>query len=685
LLETLGQAKAIHVPPDGDGRLYVADDAGGVWISGDDGASWQQQNTGLGTLSVTAVDAGSEHLYAGTQTSGLYVGTIAADGSVTWSGERSPRVHLHRLELEIDPADPQRLFVSAYPGGVFRSDDGGQSWASKNFMVSSVRVADPNSQGYYALDLDPSDPDTVWLGVYGRGVLVSRDGRDFARFANGSDDLLRGKRITAIEVDPTDGAHVLVGAEEGVFETRDGGRTWARINRGLGTPDIESLHLSGSSARPFRADFDDGRAADFELEPGWSVRRGRLGGSGHAWARAASPDWADYTVKARVQLGRGAVHVNTSVSTEGRYFVGLEEGTLYLAKNFDRWRRMRELASVSLPIGRKAHSLRIERDGQRIRIYLDGKLRLKYRDRRPLPAGSIAFESLPGSKVTIDDVRARPKRAAVRVFAGTAGYGAYELVSSAKRWRHLGRTLGTGWWSPWARRMYQFSSLRFDPREEGLVYLGHFPGGFFISRDGGQSWRDSSVSIGNDGIFSLAQHPSDPATIYAGTYNGIQKSTDGGATWADSSSGMPSEQWPFTIAIDPDDPDVMYTTTKNGQNKGFCQRNDFCGVVMRSRDGGRSWERIMSGLDAESEFYTLIIDPRDRDLLYLSTSRGVFASLDAGERWWPLGSGLPSERNAVRDNVADNLVLSSDGRHLVLGLVKHGVWRADIRALAGDA
>ena len=136
------------------------------------------------------------------------------------------------------------------------------------------------------------------------------------------------------------------------------------------------------------------------------------------------------------------------------------------------------------------------------------------------------------------------------------------------------------------------------------------------------------------------------------------------------------------MAIDSDDPFVMYTSTKNGQNKGFCERNAFCGVVMKSTDGGATWRRIMSGLDPMTEFYTLLVYPPDHDVLFLSTSRGVFASLDAGERWWPMDTGLPTRHNQVRDNVADNLALGRDGRYLFLGLVKHGVWRADLAGIA---
>jgi photosystem II stability/assembly factor-like uncharacterized protein len=532
------------------------------------------------------------------------------------------------------------------------------------------------------MDIDPTRPDTVWLGVYGKGLIVSHDGRDFGAPADGRDGLLRGAHITSVEVDPGDGKHVLVGAEEGIFETKDRGVTWRRLNKGLGTKDIRALRVSTAASKPFRAGFKGGSKDGFALEEGWRVAGSKLVGSGHAWARAGSPEWSDYSFTSTVKLGGGAVHLNARVNDKGRYFVGVLPNGVYLGKTTGNWKKHRIVAEADAAVGDRPHRVRIDLKGPRVSIFLDGKRVIDYRDRTPHRSGSIAFESLEDRKVVIDHVKVKPAKSDARVYAGTAGYGLYRLDADNRRWTHLGRAVGTGWWTPWERRMYQFSSLLFDPYEKDLVYYGHFPSGFFVSRDGGHTWRDSSVGLGNDGMFSLAQDPYDARVLYAGTYNGVVRSTDGGATWEDRSEGMPPEQWPYTVAIDSDDPAVMYTSTKNGQNKGFCDRNSFCGVVMKSTNGGETWRRIMSGLDPMSEFYTLLIYPPDHHVLFLSTSQGVYASLDAGEHWRPMNGGLPTEHNQVRDNVADNLALSGEHRTLFLGLVGHGVWRADLSELA---
>ena len=88
-----------------------------------------------------------------------------------------------------------------------------------------------------------------------------------------------------------------------------------------------------------------------------------------------------------------------------------------------------------------------------------------------------------------------------------------------------------------------------------------------------------------------------------------------------------------------------------------------------------------NGLDWSNEFYNLIIYPLNHDVLFLSTNNGVFISMDAGNNWELMVEGLPTHKNQVRDNVADNLALTADNKYLVLGLANYGVWKADLSNL----
>jgi len=682
ILETTSEARGIDIDTKDNNNLYVADMMGGVWVSNDGGQNWRQENNGLGSISMTSVKVRDDYIYASTQGSGVYSGVINGDGSITWDASRSnkPEAYIHKIRIEVDPTDSNRIYASAYPGGLLRSDDGGKNWNDKNFLTPSIRVDDPSIQGYYSFDINPQDPDNIWLGVYGKGVFVSYDGMDFDMFASGDDRIMAGKSITSVRIDPGNPDTVYVGTQEGLFVTHDSGKHWEEMNEGLETLDIRSLRIV--SLQPFADDFEDGNADAWNLEAGWSIIQENdnyvLQGIGHWWASAGSRAWTDYTFGTELKLIQGRVHLNFRTA-DGRYFLGFSEEGLYLEKQFNGGAQSAHLGGNEEPYELDQwYDLKVELKGGTIKVYVDGLLKIEYTDPDPLPSGSVAFETLDDSQVYVDDVYVNMDRTDSQVYAGTAGYGVYRLDPISEEWENLGRTLGVGWWSPWDRRMYQFSSILFDPDVPGKIYYGHFPGGFFISEDNGHTWKDSSLGLGNDGMFSLSMHPYDHNILFAGTYNGVAKSVDGGKTWKMKSNGMPEEQWPYTVAIDDNNPNIMYASTKNGQNKGFCDRNEFCGVVMKSTDGGENWFKIMNGLDDRSEFYTLLIYPPNHSVLFLSTSKGVYLSTDAGNSWQAINVGLPTTNNQVRHNVADNLALTADNRYLILGLIGYGVWKADL-------
>jgi photosystem II stability/assembly factor-like uncharacterized protein len=498
--------------------VLVAGTGNGVWVSPDGGETWRSESEGLGYLQIGSMVMGADTVYVGTLGGGVYAGTFGTDHSITWSPTSGPRPHIFNIQVVLDPQDPNVMYATAYPGGVFRSADGGVTWGECNFALPSFPVTDPVLQGYYSLAIDPTNGSRLFLGVYGHGVYVSRDSAAtwFPLYAVADVPAAVGSLgVRRVFIDPTDASNILVASEEGIIRSRDGGFTWSDLNEGLDTLDVWSLEIA-------------------------------------------------------------------------------EDGSVY---------------------------------------------------------------------------------------AGTNGYGVYLLDEANGTWTDLERLFGIGRWAAWERRLYQYSALMFDPDEEGRIYLGHFPGGFFVSEDDGASWRTAGLGLGNDGIFSLTYHPDDHDTFLAGTYNGIWRSDDRGETWYNASAGMPGEQWPFSVVIDDENTSIMYTATKNGQNKGFMERNTFGGIVMKSTNGGASWFPIMKGLVNMSEYYQLIIHPDDHDVLFVSSTHGVFISRDAGGSWGPFNDGMPTSEHYVRDNVAENMMMTSDRSHLMLCIVGYGVWRVDISLL----
>ena len=230
------------------GFLYVAAE-NGAFFSVDQGATWDRIRElpfeTLGGLAVQSDDV--ERIYAFTNGAGLFTGTILSDGNVRW--DRNPRGQvLQRLHTRIyftqvikDPRPNDVLYASGYPGGIFKSDDGGRQWHEANFGVVSFDVEDPLRQGYYALAISPSDPDNLYLGLYGKGIYRSVNGASTWYPVNGLRGEMAGKYITALLIDSRDPETVYTAAEDGVYRTTDGGGTWRSISEGLTCREIRTL------------------------------------------------------------------------------------------------------------------------------------------------------------------------------------------------------------------------------------------------------------------------------------------------------------------------------------------------------------------------------------------------------------------------------------------------------------
>jgi photosystem II stability/assembly factor-like uncharacterized protein len=247
ILTTTNECRAIRIYPGDHNLLFAAALDDGLQVSTDGGATWTGYNTGLDSLNLTSLAVSGDKIYAGTQGFGVYSGDLnPTTGAVTWQAARSnkPVPSVYSLRITVDSADSNRIYVSANPGGLFRSDDGGATWYDKNFLTPSVIVDDPVRQGYYTFALNPNDTDEVWLGTYGKGIYKSYDGMDFDIGANGTDQLMLGKHINNILIDSAFG--VIAASEEGVYQTQDGGQTWTDFNEGLDTPQVRTLAITGN-------------------------------------------------------------------------------------------------------------------------------------------------------------------------------------------------------------------------------------------------------------------------------------------------------------------------------------------------------------------------------------------------------------------------------------------------------
>ncbi|MDY0201753.1 MAG: hypothetical protein RBR40_12280 [Tenuifilaceae bacterium] len=172
--------------------------------------------------------------------------------------------------------------------------------------------------------------------------------------------------------------------------------------------------------------------------------------------------------------------------------------------------------------------------------------------------------------------------------------------------------------------------------------------------------KDVSTSLFGT-IVSLDESPVKEDLIYIGTDDGlIQVTEDAGKTWRKSSSfpGVPNQSYVSDVFASRFDENVVFATLRN------LKRDDFKPYVLKSTDKGRTWKSISTNLPENGSVHTIEQDFIKENLLFVGTEFGVFFSINGGDSWVQMKSGLPSIAVydlAIQQRESD-LVLATFGR-----------------------
>lgn len=139
-----------------------------------------------------------------------------------------------------------------------------------------------------------------------------------------------------------------------------------------------------------------------------------------------------------------------------------------------------------------------------------------------------------------------------------------------------------------------------------------------VSKDGGQRWEEVDTDF-QQNLFSLAADHQQENELYAGTLLGLFASEDYGKTWKEAKELKNTAI--FSIADDPATAGVMYIST---HNRG----------ILRTNDGGNSWEEMDSGLPApqENPLLFLTVNPHNTTEVFGFTKHSEIFKYD-GEEW----------------------------------------------------
>ncbi len=183
---------------------------------------------------------------------------------------------------------------------------------------------------------------------------------------------------------------------------------------------------------------------------------------------------------------------------------------------------------------------------------------------------------------------------------------------------------------------------------------------------GGPVNLDMSGAEFYDTILDIAPSPKDAKVIWVGTDDGlVQLTRDGGATWHDVSvSGVGLYGHVNCVEASPFDAGSAFVVIDRHQ------MGDPKPYVFATTDFGATWHSISTGLPPLQYAHVVRQDPKQPDVLYLGLEQGIWISFDRGSHWRSLQLGMPTV--AVRD-----IRIQPDANALVAATHGRGFWILD--------
>lgn len=642
------------------------------------GVAQDELPAGFDRATITALVwdlASPNRIYAGTMGWGL---VVSEDGGRTWSATATELGGRHIQSIAVHPLLPDRLLVGTAGAGVWLSSDGGRSFRSLGEDLPESDIPGVS----IAVEIDPEIDEARWRRYEARMRLSGREPHLSKRIVGGAPALWVALRIRGpvrIGRGPTDRAliiarmqpfhdvsahlvrpaELLVAGRGVVAHTEDGGETW--------TPSLnpdrfrESPHfLRGADpASCFRAPTRIHRQA---LDPeqvwvaacyglfhspdggeSWNILP--LSGFGRILAVAADPGDAA-TLAASTDLGLlrsrdgGATWDLLRAAAPGAPFraVAVMRGGRVLAGGFGG--EVVEVDEIGIVDVRRLRQLQVTQtpDPEERALRLARSSTAPY-DRAGLAARPEADPRLrAGIDVHVADIEPHPN-VSDRLFAGTRR-GIFLSEDGGETWRSSSLGLGE---LEVADVLVDGSAALLDTAdpdpagERIMLWAATRGGGVYRSTSTAKAWQPASQGLLDGNVRVLLQDDFQPHVLWAGTADdGVYRSSDAGESWTSVNLGLGE----YGVRALVQTAGILLAATDNGD-------------LYESFDDGDSWRKRAGGLrrnPAESEqdlqaftklgvdprrmhVHDLLADPSDPDRLIAASTFGVFLTEDGGASW----------------------------------------------------
>ena len=679
-----GRASSVTGVSNSDNTYYFGATGGGIWKTTDSGQNWRNISDGFFGGSIGAISASESDPNI------LYVGT----------GEKTVRGN-----------------VSPGYGGFWKSDDAGETWKKMNLDIDQVQVG--------RIAIHPKNPDIVYIAIIGdlfkdsnkRGVYKSTDGGKswrqvlFSNERSGAVDISIDKNNPRIifastwNIRRTPYSLESGGEGSGLWKSTDGGETWKNISDNEGLPSgiwgISGVSVSPVNSKKVFALIENKEGGLFRSEDG-----------GSSWEKVNE----DRNLRQRAWY---YTRVYADTQNENRVYVmnvsfwRSEDG----GKSFDRYRT---------PHG-DHHDLWIDpENNKRLIVADDGGAQVSsddannwstYMNQPTAQYYRVATDNSFPYNILVAQQDNSTQRVPHRVNSGgiserdwerSAGgesahlaakpdnpdivyggsYGGYLTrldhstgeVRSVNVWPN--NPMGHGAEDMKYRFQWNFP-IFFSPHDPNKLYTTS--NRFHVTYNEGEKWevfspdltRNEKEKLGPSGgpitkdntaveyyatIFAACESPYEKDLLWAASDDGlIHLSRDGGKNWEDVTPDN-SPKYLMWNSVEPD-PFVKGGLYAAGT---LYKTGDFQPYMYKTKDYGKTWEKITNGIPNNHFTRVLRADPNKEKLLYAGTESGMYISFDDGISWNSFQLNLPLVPITDLTIKNNNLIAATQGRSLWL-------------------
>ena len=688
----------VHSNPD---IMYSGTASGGLWKSTSGGIKWTPIFENEATASIGAIaiqQSNPSVIWLGTgegnprnSLNGGYGIYKSLDGGKNWllMGLEKTR-HIHRIIIH--PTNPDIVYAAAIGSpwgkhkerGVYKTINGGKTW-------SKILYTNPKS-GAADLVMDPQNPNKLiaamwehkrdpWFfnsGGEGSGMYITYDGGETWKQKTSLEGLPEGElgRIgIAIAQNKPEIIYALIEAKKnGLYKSMDGGDTWKLMNENMDEIGNRPFYYAEIYVDPQNENrlfsiftyvnvSEDGGKSFNQLMPAYGVSNG-IHPDHHAW-------W---------------IHPNN-----GNFMIDGNDGGMNITKDGgNTWRFIGNLPvaqfyhiNVDNEIPYNIYGGMQDNGSWRGPAYVWRSQGIRNSYWQEISFGD-GFDVIPDK----DDSR----------------YGwtmSQQGFVSRYDWK-TGNNYSVRPTHPNSEISLRFNwnaAINIDPKENNTIYFGSQ----FVHKsiDKGETWSIISPDLTTNNPKKLNQHNSGGLTIdatgaenhctilviepsevesdmlWVGTDDGrVHYTQNGGQDWTEVTNNikeLPQGSWIPQIKA-----------SKSVKGEALLVANDYrrfnyTPYVFRTKNYGKTWERIVDASDVTSYTLSIVEDPKEPNLLFLGTDDGLYISIDKGDKWTKWVEGFPTV--SVKD-----LIIHPREHDLIIGTFGRSAWVLDdirpIRAIA---